>query len=94
MSSYKDIEKLYKIVGIRRLPEDDIVPDSTSHLVYLKKNKSDDLLGEVSAFIPIFCTGSQWDLMWWIYRLQDRDDTFDEFLASFLGEIYESYKKK
>jgi hypothetical protein len=94
MSSSENIDQLYKIVGMRRMPEDDIVPDSVAHLVYLRKNTDAEESPESPALVPIFCSGSQWDLMWWIYRLQDCDTTFDDFLASFLGEIYETYRRK
>lgn len=94
MSSYEDMNNLYSIVGIKRLPEDDIVPDSVPHLVYLKKEIDKDHNANGTVIIPVFCTGSQWDLMWWIYRLREPDTTFDVFLADFLGEIYESYYKR
>ena len=54
--------KYHKLIGLARIPSDDLVPDGLPHMVYIGDNYN-------NRFIPIFLTGSNWDFLWWIYRI-------------------------
>jgi hypothetical protein len=79
------MSNLYEIVELVHLPQDDVIPDSETHMTYVNVD---------SGILPIICTGAQWDLLYWIYRLSDAAGSFEEFMNEFLTEVYESYKRR
>lgn len=49
-------------------------------------------------YMPVMVTGAQWDLLWWIYRLDYEEImhlmSFGEFISGFMGEKYNEYVEK
>lgn len=94
MNSWNDIELLHSIIDLPRVPEDDLIPDSNTHVIPVLD--TDPKTGR--DYMPVLVTGTQWDLLWWIYRLEYEEImhlmSFAEFISGFMGEKYNDYIKK
>jgi hypothetical protein len=90
---YSSVEHLFAIIDLDLIPEDNYVPDSNQHIVHIVNHQRPTNI----PVVPILCTGAQWDMLWWIYRLKYENLTqylsFDEFLAEFLANVYSNYHK-
>ena len=71
------MKELYEIVGIEICPDDLVIPDSKPHIIYLRS-----LMPGTQEWwpVPVLCTGAQWDLMYWMYRLSEDDRNYSLFL--------------
>lgn len=84
MSSFEDMKELYEIVGIEIVPDDLIIPDSKPHIIYLRS-----ISPEFGAYwpVPMLCTGAQWDLMYWTFRLSGDERQYPLYLGELLVEL-------
>lgn len=90
MSNDHSFEHMFDIIGMERVPEDDIIPDGKNHLMYIIDPESP------KPMVAVNLTGTQWDLLWWIFRLNDKEvKYFDMFVIDFLTRLYEdTFKRK
>lgn len=90
MSSWLD---MHEIIDLPRITDDDIVPDSVPHIVYVNNPNPDSAM--LAPYVPIVLTGSQWDLLWWIYRLSEESSQkpYDMFAFEYIEKVYENYLK-
>lgn len=75
------MEDLFELIGLELTPEDLKVPNNQPRIV------SFTMGGENPVVQPVFITGDQWDLLYWIWRLQDTRMEFHQMLAEFIGEL-------
>ena len=89
MSSWLD---MHEIIDLPRIPADDIVPDNSTHLIYV----NNPLENSSVPYVPIIIAGHQWDFLWWIYRLSEDSDmiSFDMFALEYIERVYENYVRK
>lgn len=89
MSSWQD---MHEIIDLPRIPADDVIPDNSTHLIYV----SNPLSPTSTPYIPIILTGYQWDILWWIYRLSEDSEmiSFDMFALEYIESIYENYIRR
>lgn len=72
--------ELYEIIGLEICEEDELIPNSKPHVYYWKDPVS-------LRRLPMLFMGSSWDLLWWIYRLNEFNGSFDDFLDIYLMNI-------
>ena len=83
-------EHMFDLIGLERIPQDDIIPDGKNHLLYIIDPEAP------KPMVAVNLSGSQWDLLWWIYRLNGQVPySFDMFVIEFLTKLYErTFKDK
>lgn len=75
-------EELQILIGMKRIALDDIIPDGLSHMIYIPNPLDDEL-----KFVAVSVTGTQWDFLWWMYRLQDTPEKFRDWIGSFMNSL-------
>lgn len=85
----RDYEHMFELIGVPLVSLDDIIPDSKIHTVFFIP--INEMGGPDGLPINVTLTGSQWDFLWWIYRLRnDFEINFDMFLIDFIAELYKA----
>jgi hypothetical protein len=72
-------ETLLEIIGVTPILQDNFVPNGLPHLVICKTN------GKQMA--PVHLNGDQWDICYWIWRLNEQHDDMNSMLAEILEEL-------
>lgn len=92
--TWDEIVELHEIIDLPILTEDFYTPDSSTHMVMVLNTDP----GLSQEYVPIMVTGSQWDFLWWVYRLEYQEImhlfSFNEFVMDFMGERYNEYVRK